>query len=48
MSKKNSQLLIILSISMGLVVILSNYLVQFQVNYFGLQNTLPMELLAIQ
>ena len=40
MSKKDSQLLIILSISMGLVVILSNYLVQFQVNYFGLQNIL--------
>ena len=40
MSKNNSQLLIILSISMGLVVILSNYLVQFQVNYLGLQNIL--------
>ena len=37
---KNNKLFIILSIMMGLVVISSNFLVQFPVNYYGLQEIL--------
>ena len=37
---KNNKLFIILSIIMGLVVISSNFLVQFPVNYYGLQEIL--------
>jgi|TARA_B110000438_G_C15727765_1_gene612804 uncharacterized integral membrane protein (TIGR00697 family) len=36
----NKKLFLTLSLSMGLVVIFSNYLVQFPINYFGLENIL--------
>ena len=36
----NKKLFLTLSLSMGLVVIFSNYLVQFPINYFGLENVL--------
>ena len=36
----NKKLLLGLAITMGFVVILSNYLVQFPVKYFGLQEIL--------
>ena len=40
MTKIKNRLLFILAFSMALVVILSNYLVQFPFNYFGLENLL--------
>ena len=40
MAKIKNRLLFILAFSMALVVILSNYLVQFPFNYFGLENLL--------
>ena len=40
MTKIKNRLLFILAFSMALVVILSNYLVQFPFNYFGLANLL--------
>ena len=40
MSKIGNRLFFILAFSMALVVSLSNYLVQFPINYFGLENLL--------
>ena len=40
MTKIKNRLLFILAFSMALVVIVSNYLVQFPFNYFGLENLL--------
>ena len=40
MLAKSNRLLVFLAIAMGVVVILSNYLVQFPVNYYGLQEIL--------
>ena len=40
MTKIKNRLLFILAFSMALVVVLSNYLVQFPFNYFGLENLL--------
>jgi len=40
MIKKENRFLFILGLFMALVVTMSNYLVQFPVNYFGLQNLL--------
>ena len=39
-SKSNKSLFFLLSVSMGVVIIISNYLVQFPVNKFNLQNIL--------
>jgi uncharacterized integral membrane protein (TIGR00697 family) len=40
MKKKDKQLFILLSLAMGFIVITSNYLVQFPINYYGLQEIL--------
>ena len=40
MITKKNKLFFLLSLSMGLIVIISNYLVQFPVNYYELQNVL--------
>ena len=40
MAEKNNKLFLILSILMGTTVIVSNYLVQFPVKYYGLQEVL--------
>ena len=40
MVKRNNNLFIFLTITMGLIVIISNYLVQFPVNYYGLEEIL--------
>jgi len=40
MIKKKFTLFFYLSLAMGLIVIISNYLVQFPVNYYGLKNVL--------
>ncbi len=40
MVKRNNDLFIFLTITMGLIVIISNYLVQFPVNYYGLEEIL--------
>ena len=40
MKKKTLTLFLALSLSMGLVVIISNYLVQFPINYLNLQEVL--------
>ena len=37
-----------LSVLMGLIVVISNYLVQFPIQYFGLNEILPMVLLVTQ
>ena len=37
---KNNRLFFILAICMAIIVAISNYLVQFPINYFGLQNLL--------
>ena len=42
-----NKLLLILSLLMGVVVLISNFLVQFPVNYFDLLKFLLMELLPI-
>jgi uncharacterized integral membrane protein (TIGR00697 family) len=39
-SKSNNSLFLVLSIFMGVVIIISNYLVQFPINKFNLQNIL--------
>ena len=39
---------ILLSFIMGVVVLTSNYLVQFPINYYGLEEILTYGLLAIQ
>ena len=38
MIKTQNRLFFILALSMGIVVVSSNYLVKFPVNYFGLEN----------
>ena len=43
---KEKRLLFILSFSMGLVVIASNYLVQFPVKFYNLENLLTAALLV--
>ena len=39
-SKSNNSLFLVLSIFMGVVIIISNYLVQFPINKFNLQDIL--------